>query len=419
MKKLLIAILFLLPAPALAMTSPVFSVSQWPSIAATTRYIPFITYAGVASQTSSVRSDHIIAVAGTVDNLNVSSDYAPTTGKSYAITLYKNDTVTGLSCTISDIATSCNLSSPVTVAANDLLAWEIKPTGTPAVIRISISATFTGASEGETVLGGGTTSSNSATANNFEAFQGSVPLGVGGGAPQTCSILAATGTIDRLYANTFAAPTPGSYNFYAYKNGATTTLSCTISGAGTSCSDTNPAHAVSYIGGDTACIGTEPVSSPTSISPRFSVRWQPATNGQTPLFNRESWNGATADLYESFGDSGLISATEASSTSLVPINFALKNLFVVYAMSSGRTATTTARTGGVSQTLKVELIGGLGIPTSTDMTHQDNPTVGSLWNWWIHLSGSPSAVGLLGAVAFVAPLSAGGGWKGFVDAQWW
>jgi putative component of membrane protein insertase Oxa1/YidC/SpoIIIJ protein YidD len=69
----------------------------------------------------------------TLKNLYVKLNASPGAGKSYKFTVYNGANPTGLTVTISDAATTGNVSSDVSVTDGDLLSMEVVPTSTPTV----------------------------------------------------------------------------------------------------------------------------------------------------------------------------------------------------------------------------------------------------------------------------------------------
>jgi len=83
------------------------------------------------------------------------------------------------------------------------------------------------------------------------------------------------GSLSRLYVRLNGSPGSGdSYTFTVRRNGADTSLSCTISGSATDCSDT--ADSVQLQAGDLIAIAAVPTSSPTGRQMSWTARFEPS-----------------------------------------------------------------------------------------------------------------------------------------------
>ena len=89
------------------------------------------TFAGGATNN---RNDHLwpVPVSGKVDTLRAFVVQAPGSGKSWTVTVRKNNANTALTCTISGTGQSCTGSGPVSVAAGDRLGVEFVKGGAAA-----------------------------------------------------------------------------------------------------------------------------------------------------------------------------------------------------------------------------------------------------------------------------------------------
>jgi hypothetical protein len=86
-----------------------------------------------------------IGVTGNLSNLQVLLTVAPGGGNTWKFTVDKNGVATGLSCTISNGATTCSDGSTVSVVSSDTIDLDVTPTvGTPSTpTHISWSANVT------------------------------------------------------------------------------------------------------------------------------------------------------------------------------------------------------------------------------------------------------------------------------------
>ena len=85
-----------------------------------------------------------LAQAMTIKAMYAEIDVAPGAGSSFQYTLRRNGADTGLLCTISGTATTCNAALNVAIADDDLLALEQTPSNSPAQFQ-SVHVSFTAA----------------------------------------------------------------------------------------------------------------------------------------------------------------------------------------------------------------------------------------------------------------------------------
>lgn len=130
---------------------------------------------------STAHIDNPSPVAGTITKAKYNISTAPTAGKNYVFTIYKNDIVQdGTSgsvdtrVTIADSATSGEWSGTLTVAQGDDMEYKIIPTGTPPTSSVAAAFGFTPTTDGESCFGYGGTSLSlptSASTNFTKAFR--------------------------------------------------------------------------------------------------------------------------------------------------------------------------------------------------------------------------------------------------------
>lgn len=125
-------------------------------------------------------SSSVMPTAGTIDKLYVNFPTAPGSGNTLAVTIYKNGSATGVTCSVADTATTgSDLSNSITVAQNDLISFFVQATaGTPAATYIRIGARFVPTVNGESVMFGGWAGVPAVAADRFVAASGAVNTGV-------------------------------------------------------------------------------------------------------------------------------------------------------------------------------------------------------------------------------------------------
>ncbi len=106
----------------------------------------------------------IVPVGGNISKLVVALDGTPGAGKSYAVTLRKNGSDTGVTCTVADTNTTCgDLINSSTFAAGDFVSVSIVPSGTPTARYISVGAQFSSLISGYFIHSSFTSSGNPST----------------------------------------------------------------------------------------------------------------------------------------------------------------------------------------------------------------------------------------------------------------
>jgi len=99
---------------------------------------------GDAFDTDPDRHEQVVVRAGILKNLRVKLlDSAPGAGKTWTVTLVKNDGDQALTCTISNPDTDgVDAVNTVAVAVGDLIIWKITPANTPTATNMAISCEF-------------------------------------------------------------------------------------------------------------------------------------------------------------------------------------------------------------------------------------------------------------------------------------
>ncbi len=359
-----------------AMTSPVMTSSSTtsPSITA----LNFGRIATIAATNSwgatALTVGNVWPVSGTFANLEVYFPTAPgaaASTKSFDIGMAKGGTKQTLVCNMLETAQTCADSTHnFHVVAGDMVTWFVCPSNgtgcTPGVApttqaaAVQISATFLSdtAQEGYLIGGGGSPSVVNGTANY---------MGFGGNFSPNATenivsvVMPTAGTIDQLYVQPSASPSPGTMAFVVFKNGAaapaactpgTNCLGCTVS-TSSQCTDTNTGHSFTVAQGDTISIQSTPASSATSRAYVFGVRWVPATTNQAVMTASAATVPNTANTrFEGFNGTVVAQATETVEWSVVPFvsgNMTVGNMTVLQSTAPGgaTTRTVTLRQGAV------------------------------------------------------------------------
>jgi len=106
-----------------------------------------------------------LPIGGKVSKFIVSLDGSPGAGKSYAVTLRKNQADTNVTCIVADSATTCEDNiNYASYSAQDNLSVKVVPSGTPSARYITVGAVFSSETSGYFLLSSGASSpSTSAT----------------------------------------------------------------------------------------------------------------------------------------------------------------------------------------------------------------------------------------------------------------
>lgn len=130
-----------------------------------------------------------------------------------------------------------------------------------------------GTAGGKTMLSGGSQGLASGSTIYFPA--GSFTQGGSSTEANNNTITSLAGTIKNLYCAVSTAPgSAKSFAFTYRKNGASQTLTCTISGSGTTCNDTT--HTFTVAAGDLVSIQSNPTGSPTSSTGNCAAELDPS-----------------------------------------------------------------------------------------------------------------------------------------------
>ena len=210
--------------------------------------------------------NQLLSASGTLSDLYLHCDTAPTAGNSVQMTLYKNEASTSLTATVSDTDTTANdTANSVSVSAGDTITMRIDTTGTPATGNIAFGMKFTSQKALEVPMVGGTLDdpSNSSTEYNVP-FGGNSNFG-STEADSRDVILNSTGFIKDFYVNLDDAPGAGkSRALTVRKNAADTALTVTVADSDTSGSLTGTI--VQVTAGDKISIEHTPSGTPDATN---------------------------------------------------------------------------------------------------------------------------------------------------------
>lgn len=284
-----------------------------------------------------------VSIAGTISTLYVHLATAPGAGTSWAFTLVKNGVDTALTCTVADAAVTCNdTSNSFSVAAGDDLSVKSVPTNTPAsTVGIRWSYKLAGSTTGESTIPGSTrTSTIAANSTVYMGIQGCA-------APNSTlnnrdQVMPTGGVIDDFYVKLNAAPGAGqSVTFTLMKNGADTSVTCTVSDSATSCTDlTNTA---SFVATDTVALKAVTSATATARMASWSFRWLPTIDGEALYLHSSgsAMNTAGSVRYNTTSGTTTSWASGESATITLPGAFTMRKLYIVLNTAPGGAASYT------------------------------------------------------------------------------
>ena len=370
--------------------------------ASVTNYAPLNNGTGFSFWTSNTTVRQIpIAVSGSISGLYANFPVS-VVASFYTLTLMKNGSGTALTCSVGvgqASSTVCqDTTDSVSVAAGDLLQWQLTPNAAAtAETQLQISALFTSAVGQESPLIGAaatTPASNSANQNigltdcAWVAQASEVNIS---------SMVPAAGTISNLYI--WGSTAPGAAKTFVYtlwKNGAATSMTVTLTGAGSGAGITtgnNLSNSVAVNAGDTISLNSAPTGTPSTANVGFSMRFVPTTSNQAMLTQVACSVPATSGTkYMNLNGTSLGSGTETTTYNIAPVipggkTMTLGNLIAAQDSSPSTNRTVFLRSGGTtnqSPTVAVTssttgTIGGVaGVFTLTDSTHTYAPATGTL-----------------------------------------
>jgi len=238
----------------------------------TTQNTYFIPGSNSNDSTTESGSSVIFPTSGTLSNfyLQTYSGGTPGAGKSVTFAIRVNSATSTVTCTMSDSDTTCSdTSNSVSVAKGDRVSIVAAPTGTPTSIIPQGGIRFTPTIPGESVLLGKAVSFLSATEIRY-LYPGATTNGQQAVEALTTAVAPVAFTVRDLFVDYVSAQGSGNSRSVVFRqNAATTTVSATVSG--TSQLQATSTDSVGVSIGDRVTFATEPISSPTGSSFRYSA----------------------------------------------------------------------------------------------------------------------------------------------------
>lgn len=225
----------------------------------------------------------LISRAGYLRNLRFRLDQAPGAGTSYTFTLRVNGADSALTCSIADTETQgSDTVHTVAVAAGDYVSIKCVPTGTPTARYANWTLLFDTSNTRESLLLGGHYTGPSTLVASYNYVNGGYSWA--NLESQRNEVISCNGTLKNLHILLSAAPGVGkSYVFTLRVNGAASSLTCTITGAATTGSDTT--HQVTVAAGDCVSLECAPTANPNSADAYWGMTFAADTQYDSLLLN--------------------------------------------------------------------------------------------------------------------------------------
>lgn len=232
------------------------------------------------ANTTAFQGSVLCADALTARNLRVILDTAPGAGKSWTVTVMKNEVETAITLTISNSEVAgVDNTNEVAFTAGDLVTIRFRPNNTPAVGTIPhYSLEIVGSSN--SMHGFASTGSSTSTESVYTApFRIATSNAT---EPARQSLVPINATITRLRVELSGAPGAGaSYTFQLRKNGSDVGDPVVISGA--SATGGSIDLAVAIVPGDLLALHSSTTGGPSLRSWCFTLLYEPTTDGESIL----------------------------------------------------------------------------------------------------------------------------------------
>lgn len=224
----------------------------------------------------------LFPVSADVTALSVWLETAPGSGKSRTFQVRKNGG-DQFGCTISNTETSCSNTGSASFAAADLGAVSMDTSGTPASSFVRWSVTISTDSEDQTMFCGSTVGTMLSGSGAYYAFTG-MDISPNNDSFNQNLLASTAGTFDNLYVDITAAPGIGrTRTFTVQKNSSPTSVTCSITGTGTTCSDTSNSFTVAAGDDISLAESITGLGSPADANGRFGIRFTSDRHGDVMI----------------------------------------------------------------------------------------------------------------------------------------
>lgn len=202
------------------------------------------------------------------------------------------------------------------------------------------------------IVGTGNTTTSTSTTQSVTGFSADKAAQA---TATALGVISTPGVFSNLRVAVSAAPDNGggaqSYTMRLVVNGSNSTMTCAISEASTSCTDTT--NAVTVAAGDTIRVSIAPSGTPTAAVVRLSLKFASNNSTTDSIYSGNDSTNMSASATNYIGPVGSmsISSTENLRQVVAPMSGTVKNLFVVLAAApaSGKSYAFTMRKNGSNQ----------------------------------------------------------------------
>ncbi len=343
------------------------------------------------------------AAAGKFKRAKVFLATAPGSVKSWRFQLSVNGTPsTAIDLTIADLSTSGTVTADVTIAAGDLVAWKVTPTGTPAAnahfeVWLEWEPTTTDQFVYGAVFGLGSAISVGAQFNPLFHGFAQTTLTTENNA-KSVSPAPIAGQITAFYVRLDAAPTSThSWDFSLRVNGADVGSLLNIAGVNTTGNQTGLSQAVAVLDRLTFHVVNRN-GTPTNTRVAYSVIFVPTSSAQFCLTGGDEVSNSTGIFWMPVGGNAghdSENSTEATVQVHAPSNLDIKS--IVYRLTTAPGAqkswAVTSRIGGAPGNLTIT---AGNAATGSDTGHTDSLNSGDLIDISCAVTGAgtgPTAMG--------------------------
>lgn len=346
----------------------------------------------------------VMPSAGSFNNLRVKFNTAPGVGKNYVITLRVNGVDSAITVTLSDANTTvADTTHSVSVVAGDLVNFTITPTGTPALaVDVSTVIQFTGTTENESVLLSSGGSNTEGTSGTFYTSVGGCAFSISQTTENVVStIMAVSGNLKNLYVKMTTAPGGATNRVFALMvNGVATSLTCTVTGAATTGSDTS--NSVAVVAGDQVSIRDITSGSAATAGLTIGVTLVATTNGLFQAGSVYAVDSVSATNYMVTGNANNLSigttelvTNQVYSSQMTVVAMYGKN---ITAPTAGKSRAYTFRDGASSSNITFSIADAN--TTGNDTAHTKEVADGDLIDFMTVPTATPA--GTVVKIAFAA-----------------
>lgn len=196
------------------------------------------------------------------------------------------------------------------------------------------------------IMAAGTNPSTSAT--NYAGFSGGWAATNDDGVR---SLVPLDGVLEDLYVSLTVAPGAGkSYAFTVRKNGADTSLTCTVSDSNTTC---QMSGSVSYSAGDTLALKCVPSGTPTATLPRIASVFNSRSGGGSPVLSSSNNTSPSTASSQSVAIQNRLGWAQGGLRTYMPTSGTISGLrvLVTTAPGAGKSVTLTINKNAVATSL--------------------------------------------------------------------